>query len=244
MLQIAIVENEPSDLELLTRHLEILEQQYYFNLTVHSFLSIHAFQEAFVPGRFDLIFLDIYMDDGSGMELAHEIRRCESSRKTMIVFCTESEMHAVQSYRVGAMDYLLKPFQPELLADVVLHAARTLHRHAQTISVKQGREMIVIPVADIVYIDFDNHYACFHTVRGINKSYMSAESVRRLIDVYPCFCNCFRNCLVNMDHVLTLQRNYFTLDNGENMPISRSLLAQTRETYSQYVFGKLEQEMQ
>lgn len=243
-MRIAIVENEPDDLRLLCDQLELLEQQYHFELIVDSFSSVHAFQSIFMPGLFDLIFLDVYLDDGSGMELAHRIRETEGCSRTMLVFCTESDAHAVESYRVSALDYLLKPYQPQLLAEVLLRAARMLHKQAQTISIKQGREMIVIPVAEIICIDFDNHYACFHTARGVNKSYMSAEAVHRLTDVYPCFCNCFRNCLVNMDHVLTLQKNYFVLDNGETMPISRGLLAQTRETYSQYVFSKMEEEMQ
>ncbi|MEG2119568.1 MAG: LytTR family DNA-binding domain-containing protein, partial [Pseudoflavonifractor sp.] len=67
--------------------------------------------------RFDLIFLDIYMDGMDGMEVAHVLR--EAGVEAVLVFLTTTPDFAVQSYEVGALSYLLKPVAPEKLVAVL-----------------------------------------------------------------------------------------------------------------------------
>lgn len=62
---------------------------------------------------YDLIILDILMPKISGMDTAAQIRKKDT--KTPIVFISTSEEFGVQSYRVLAFDYLLKPIDTEQL---------------------------------------------------------------------------------------------------------------------------------
>jgi len=67
---------------------------------------------------FALILLDVAMPDLDGYETAELIRRRERSRQTPIIFLTanyRSDSHVFRGYSVGAVDYLFKPFSPDIL---------------------------------------------------------------------------------------------------------------------------------
>jgi signal transduction histidine kinase len=76
-----------------------------------------------VLGRdFALILLDVAMPDLDGYETAELIRNRERSRQTPIIFLTanyRSDSHVFRGYSVGAVDYLFKPFSPEILRSKV-----------------------------------------------------------------------------------------------------------------------------
>jgi signal transduction histidine kinase len=71
---------------------------------------------------FALILLDVVMPDFDGYETAELIRGRERSRQTPIIFLTanyRSDSHVFRGYSVGAVDYLFKPFSPEILRSKV-----------------------------------------------------------------------------------------------------------------------------
>lgn len=73
--------------------------------------------------EFALILLDVEMPFMDGFETARLIRQRESSRHTPIIFLTavnKSNRHVFEGYSIGAVDYLLKPFDPDILRSKVI----------------------------------------------------------------------------------------------------------------------------
>lgn len=72
-----------------------------------------------IDDDFDLIFLDVGLGDESGLQVARSIRNIEGIRPVRIVVATASRDHdvAIVAKRVGADDFLLKPFTPVVLKD-------------------------------------------------------------------------------------------------------------------------------
>jgi signal transduction histidine kinase len=71
---------------------------------------------------FAVILLDVAMPDMDGYETAALLRERERSRETPIIFLTanyRSDTHVFRGYAVGAVDYLFKPFSPEVLKSKV-----------------------------------------------------------------------------------------------------------------------------
>src|ERR1700750_1253198 len=62
----------------------------------------------------DIIFCDIQMPGKTGLELVEEI-----SATVDVVFVTAYDEHAIKAFELNAFDYLLKPVQPERLAETV-----------------------------------------------------------------------------------------------------------------------------
>src|SRR6266576_7359739 len=72
--------------------------------------------------EFAVILLDVQMPDLDGFETASLIRQRDKSRDTPIIFLTalsRSETHVFRGYELGAVDYIFKPFEPEILRSKV-----------------------------------------------------------------------------------------------------------------------------
>ena len=88
-MNIAIVDDLASDRLQLIGKLQTYMQQARIPFTLYEFDSGEAFLEAFSPGRFSIVFLDIYMGGMTGMSVAHAIR--EQDFDCRLIFLTQSE---------------------------------------------------------------------------------------------------------------------------------------------------------
>jgi signal transduction histidine kinase len=117
---------EPVDILLVDDHeenllaLEAILSDPEYNL-VRAISGRAALKEV-LNRDFALILLDVAMPDLDGYETAELIRGRERSRQTPIIFLTanyRSESHVFRGYSVGAVDYLFKPFSPDILRSKV-----------------------------------------------------------------------------------------------------------------------------
>src|SRR4028119_15040 len=84
---------------------------------------------------FALILLDVQMPDLNGFDLAEMIRERERTQHTPIIFVSatsKDEQYVFKGYSLGAVDYLTKPFQPEILKSKVRFFTK-LYRQNQEI---------------------------------------------------------------------------------------------------------------
>lgn len=81
-----------------------------------------AAMEAIAAHRPTLAFLDIRMPGVSGLDVA----RAAVAAKSLVVFTTAYDEYAVRAFEAGAVDYLLKPLQPERLAQAVVRIRERL----------------------------------------------------------------------------------------------------------------------
>src|SRR5439155_9174765 len=99
--------------------------------------------------EFALIILDVDMPRINGFETAHLIRQREKSRHTPIIFLTavnKAEQHVFKGYALGAVDYLTKPFVPEILRSKVV---AFVELHKKTEEVKRQTALLQQMVAEL-----------------------------------------------------------------------------------------------
>ena len=149
----AIIDDEPLAAELLASY----AQKTTFLELVGTYNSAIEAMKVIRTTPVDLLFLDIQMPELSGLEFATIL-----SPKTMIVFTTAFDRYAVESYKVNAIDYLLKP----IAYDAFLHSANKALQMLETRStqksvkneerffyVKREYKLIRIINEDILYIE-------------------------------------------------------------------------------------------
>ncbi len=111
--------------------------------------SIASALEAIDELKPELLFLDISMPGGSGFELFAR-RRVEAA----VVFVTAFDAHAIRAFEVGAVDYLLKPIEPERF-EACLERLRSRPRPADErdrLALSDGRAMRLVEVGEIAMI--------------------------------------------------------------------------------------------
>jgi DNA-binding LytR/AlgR family response regulator len=180
--------------------------------------AIHAL-EARAP---DVIFLDIQMPGMTGLDVARV-----ASGRCHVVFVTAYDQYAVAAFERGAVDYVMKPFEPARLALAVMRVRERLasapasidgvlatlaehdagrRRLLRWITVAHGRSVRLIPVDDICYFQADNKYTLVVTPTAqalINKP------IKELIDELDpeTFLQIHRGTVVNVNAVAAVHRD-------------------------------------
>ncbi|MEA3314320.1 MAG: LytTR family DNA-binding domain-containing protein [Campylobacterota bacterium] len=107
--------------------------------------------------RYDIVFLDIQMPNITGIELANIILQFEP--KTFIIFQTAYEKFAIDAFKVGGVDYILKPTIKESIENsinkVKTYLQTTPNDSSKKIMGKRGNKIYLIEIDDIYYIKAD-----------------------------------------------------------------------------------------
>lgn len=161
--------------------------------------------------RCDLVLLDIQMPGKTGLQVAEEIQRLEYV--PLVVFCTAYDEHALQAFRVKAIDYLMKPIAKDDLSRALQRAVEWLDQHADEaetisgtrthISARTHNGMQLIPLADIVYFLADQKYVSVHHTGGET---LIDESLKHLEDEFSDhFLRVHRSALVSRQRIERLE---------------------------------------
>lgn len=129
-------------------------------LKIWEFTSGEEFLKEFSPMKFDVIILDIEMNELSGLKVAEKIRRTDNS--VIIAFMTSHQEFAAKGYEVKAFRYLLKG-QPELMYIKQLRSIfDEYHQTHLTFSVRMQNTVFNISVIDIFYFEIFNRTVILH----------------------------------------------------------------------------------
>ncbi|QNK78547.1 response regulator transcription factor [Winogradskyella sp. PAMC22761] len=173
----------------------------------------------------DLLFLDIHMSDLNGLELAKTL-----VNPPRIIFTTAYSEYAIEGYKVNAIDYLLKPIE---YVDFLLasnKASETIHKERQLASevkkkddflfIKSGQQHIRIHFKDIKYIEAQKEYVSINLVHGAPvKTLLRLKNIE---DILPKenFMRIHRSFIVNLNHVVTVERNRIIYGEKEFIVVS------------------------
>ena len=203
----AIIDDEPLAAELLASY----AQKTTFLELVGTYNSAIEAMKVIRTTPVDLLFLDIQMPELSGLEFATIL-----SPKTMIVFTTAFDRYAVESYKVNAIDYLLKP----IAYDAFLHSANKALQMLETRStqksvkseerffyVKSEYKLIRILIDDILYIEGLKDYVKIR-LAAPQKSVNCLMNMKALENYLPQqdFMRVHRSYIVNLKRVEAIDR--------------------------------------
>ena len=179
---------------------------------------------------FDIIFLDIYMNDLLGIDVAHKLRSL--GYRGHIIFLTATADFAVDSYEVEASGYLLKPQSFEKLSQVMDRATREMTTN--TYQVKKHSKIIRVPYHEILYVESMNSKCIMHCCN--DQSYVIYKRLTMIEHELndERFLRCHQSYLVNMDHIHQVD-SQFTLVTGDTVAIRQRDLKLIRQTALDYL---------
>lgn len=201
--QLMIVDDEPLARERLKR---LLKDHPRFECIAEASDGM-ATMEWLKHNRSDLLLLDIQMPGQNGLELAEQIQTLEGSPQ--IIFCTAHDEHALQAFRVKAIDYLLKPIARDDLDNALNRAAQWLdhnqHPSGQRthLSARTYTGMQLIPLEDVLYCLADQKYVSVFHEKG---NVLIDDSLKQLEEEFEQhFLRIHRNALVSRHHIERLE---------------------------------------
>ena len=234
-MNIAIIDDVQQDLDALAEATREHYDQRQISIQLHTFSSPEDFWNSYSPGSYDLIFLDIYIKQANGMDLAAQLREKDDS--CALIFVTSSDAFAVASYDVQAAYYLLKPLDTNKLTKVLDSIQIKRIQDTRYIEVICDRTLVRVPVKTILYADTFHNAVQLHTDAGVLRTYLTFQKFEELIHDLPCFLSCYRGCLVNMDRIHKTLEEGFLLDNQETVQIRKRGANAIKKEYLNYLFS-------
>ena len=212
-----IVDDEPlarEAIELLVEsdaHLKLLG-------TFNNALSASKFME---DNLVDLVFLDIQMPGITGIEFARTI-----PRRTLVIFTTAYTEYALDSYEVDAIDYLVKPVEPERFQKAVdkamIYHALLLQEEKENIEtidseyffVKSDRRYFKVNYKDVLFIEGLKDYVIIQLSDQRIITRMNLKTIYELLPKKE-FLRVNKSYIVNTNHIDSFDNNDIFIGNYE-----------------------------
>lgn len=232
---IAICDDLPEERATLAQMVRACCQKRQINGKLHLFSSGNDLLASFKPGRFHMVFLDIYMAGLSGMETAHKIR--ERDQICALIFATTSHEHGIESFEVRASDYLVKPFCLQDVDDALEWCLSNMPEEFRCLSVCSRWEQVEIPLGSIRNVEIRDHQAHIFTESDVIVTRRGMDELEAEINSED-FLRCHRSFLINMNHAHNLEGNAFRMKGGELIPIGSTSATWARERFINWTFLK------
>src|SRR5215469_1141931 len=169
----------------------------------------------------ELVFLDVHMPGLDGLSVARQLRE-QDAELPHVIFVTAYDQHAVEAFRLKAMDYLLKPVEKGRLAETIEHARRTIQERKTTgqgeasgaaarpapaaaprtkLLVRAQSRNFIVDANDVIYATIDNGLITLvtTTLEG-HSNYRTIEDLQANLD-REMFWRVHRSYLVNINRI-------------------------------------------
>ncbi len=213
--RIAIIDDEPLVREAITN----LVKLYQLGFEVcGSFADIFNAVTFIKNEKPDIVLLDIELGNENGFELFKYI----PNPNFKIIFITAHEDYAVKAFRFAALDYILKPIDPDVLTEALLKAKETVINQSLQLKVdsfvhnientkkrlvlKTTESLHVVPINDIMYCEADRNYTSFYLVdkTRIVVSHSIGEYEELLSEYH--FFRIHQSYLLNLDYIKRFEK--------------------------------------
>ncbi len=168
---------------------------------------------------FDIVFLDIIMQDLDGMKTAQIFR--EKAPDKILIFVSSSREYVFEAYDVEAFQYLVKPVGDRKLKSVLQRAVlKTKSRSQEFIIVSRERQKKKLFLDDIYYFEIKGRMVYAHVAEGIFTYYEQIGELEDKLQDYGFF-RCHKSYLINLKYVDGYNRQEAILENGEKIVIAK-----------------------
>lgn len=190
----------------------------------------------------ELVFLDIQMPAMTGLDVVAAVGE---ARMPATVFVTAYEQYAVRAFEANAVDYLVKPFSRERFAATVqraklrlaasaglgsqilqaLDALRQRQDYLRRIPVREGEQVVLVAVEDIVWIKANRNTVQIHAGGRVHELRETLTALSARLDPRE-FARVHRSAIVNVRRVRSIQPwfngyHVVTMDDGQRLRMSR-----------------------
>lgn len=230
MLKIALCDDAQIYIDTAKKMLVEWSEIRNIQVSIGCFNNGDSLLKALTKDSYDIIFLDIIMPMLTGLDVANEIRKSDSSIK--IVFVSSSSDFGVKSYEVHASNYLLKPLEKEKLFAALDTVASEVLEEPEKLVFKSTGTIHRIPLRDIEYIEAQDKYVSVYVARkGAIKVLEPMYQIEQRIPLNADFFKCHRSYLINLHHVNSFDNKEIKTLTGNTVPISRKHTKEFQEMF-------------
>lgn len=220
-MHILIVEDDKLSALVLVKHLK--ESDLNAQMEVAS--SISEARRVLKEKQFDLIFLDIHLQDGKSIEIINEL-----PNNQRVIFVTSDATYAVNAFEYNAIDYMIKPVSKERF-DKSMARIKEQDDAEGYIVIRADYNFHKIKASEILFVKANGDYI---TLTTINDSYTFHARLKNFIHKLPegDFMQCHRSYIVNLRRIKQMDKSTLVLE-GNEIPVSSSYKKELNNAFNE-----------
>ncbi len=241
-MKAVVIDDMPSALNLLKKDLKEYCPEIEIIGEADSVISAAKLLKSIEP---DIVFLDIMLGDGTGFDLLQIL----PEMKFKLIFVTASDEFAIRAFKYAAVDYLLKPINPEELISAVdrakeqiVHSQESLHLLNETInkpnelprriSLHTLEKIIVVEIKDIIHCKSEANNTIFY-IKDRPKVFVTKtlKFFDKILQPHG-FSRVHQSHLINNEFIhafIKKDGGYIKMNNGDEVPVSVRKKAEVME---------------
>lgn len=177
---------------------------------------------------FDLIILDIELDEVDGIALGRFVRETRKDSVTQLLYISGKRQYAMELFDMRPLNFLLKPICGDKLLHCVEQAMELSRPGNRKVSFTSNRHLRQVPCQTIRYVESYNKRLTIHTTEGDFHAHGKlSDLARQLPEEF--FFQIHQSFWVSDLYIRHIRYDRLTLDNGLELPISQSFRVQVRE---------------
>lgn len=236
-MHIGICEDSPHDLTKLIKFIEDYPWQQTICLQIfHNADDLLLYLANPSNNPLHCLLIDIVLPSITGMEAAQRIRQHDDNLP--IIFTTSSPEFAVDSYRIRAFDYLLKPYTLEDISKVFNRLNQYLNQQSTAFFIlKTATGLRRIEYQHLLYVEALGRDIIYtlHSGETITTRDTLAVAAKLLLD-NPKFIKPHRSYIVNLASITYLCRHELLIKNNKKIPLARSSYEEVKKRYLDFSF--------
>ncbi len=194
----------------------------------------------------DLVFMDIELKDGISFEILKSLTKINFQ----IIFITAFNHYAIKAFKFSAVDYLLKPIDPQELREAIAKAKSQIEREVayqnsiialqqnieqpEQLVIKTTENRYIIPLENIFRFEADGAYTYVHYTDG---HILCSKNLKHYENLLPkeTFYRCHQSHLVHLKQVVQYSKDSILLTNNHSIPISHRRKTELKKRLKNYL---------
>ncbi len=241
-MRIAVCEDQPDDMKQITDATTRYMETNSLSADVDCFGSGEEFLAAFEPGKYQIVFMDIYMSAGgvTGIDAAKYATNCDGDMA--VIFITTSDEYVLEGYNY-AVYYVVKPLDDQRFAAAMSKCRTQIKQFAKTIEIIADRFPVRIRLRDICSVESIGRSCIFRlTGSDVTAPTLVFDGLLEQLGGFP-FVRCHRSYIVNLLHVKEPSGKNFVMLDGAKVPISRTYQAEAMRRCREFFWNRIRGEL-
>lgn len=200
-------------------------------------------EEIYKGTRYDLIYMDIEMEDRDGISTAQNIRRVDEN--VLLVFVSGHSKYALELFRLDVFEFILKPIGKKKFETCLLNAVYKISTQGTYFRYKYKRREFKILSMDIVYFESQGRKIYIHEKDGgvtvYNGKLVDVE--RWALNGKVPFLRIHQSYLVNFHFIVSRTKEEVRLKDGTNLYVSKEKQNEVRKRYNAFLKDEIHGKM-
>lgn len=233
-VRVVVCDDDKSFLEHICKQIAAIFKNLSVNATIERFDNGKWLCKELKTSEFDLLFLDIEMEDMNGVQIGRYIRETLGNESIQIAYISAKQEYAMDLFDFRPINFLIKPIDNMALEKVIDKFILLNQHNMSVLNYKKGKNDCSVRMSEIIYLSSSGRKITMHMLNNRTEDfYGSLENIYKKSLEKENFLFVHKSFLVNFNYIKSYEYSQLTMLYGDAIPISQSRRKNIRTRFNE-----------